>query len=288
MTLRIGVIGGSGLYDLDGLTDVREETVSTPFGDTSDNFIIGKLGDVELVFLSRHGRGHRLNPTEVPYRANIWGMKKLGVSWIVSVSAVGSLRENIAPRDVVVIDQFIDRTKARPSTFFEGGVVGHVGFGEPICETLRGILLRASNEIATNVDVHDRGTYVCMEGPAFSTRSESNLYRSWGAQVIGMTNLPEAKLAREAEMSYATLAMATDYDCWHEGHDDVTVETVISHVVANVKLAKDIIRAAVPMIVAFDAPSPQSNAMAGGIMTDKTLIPQDRIDALDIIIGKYL
>jgi 5'-methylthioadenosine phosphorylase len=288
MTLRIGVIGGSGLYDLDGLTGVREEAVETPFGDTSDNFIIGKLGDVELVFLSRHGRGHRLNPTEVPYRANIWGMKKLGVSWIISVSAVGSLRENIAPRDVVVIDQFIDRTKARPATFFEGGVVGHVGFGEPICEALRGILLRASQEIATGVDVHDRGTYVCMEGPAFSTRAESNLYRSWGAHVIGMTNLPEAKLAREAEISYATLAMATDYDCWHEGHDDVTVETVISHVVANVKLAKEIIRAAVPMIVEFGAPSPQSNAMSGGIMTDKSLIPQDRIDALGIIIGKYL
>jgi len=288
MTLRIGVIGGSGLYDLDGLTDVREETVETPFGKASDNFIIGKLGDVELVFLSRHGRGHRLNPSEVPYRANIWGMKKLGVTWIISVSAVGSLRENIAPRDVVVIDQFIDRTKARPATFFEGGVVGHVGFGEPICETLRGILLKASRQTASSVEVHDRGTYVCMEGPAFSTRAESNLYRSWGAQVIGMTNLPEAKLAREAEISYATLAMATDYDCWHEGHDDVTVETVISHVVANVKLAKEIIRTAVPMVVEFGGPSPQSEAMAGGIMTDKSLFPQDRIDALEIIIGKYL
>jgi len=290
MGLRIGVIGGSGLYEMEGMSDVREEVVETPFGEPSDAFVIGKVGDVELVFLSRHGRGHRYNPSEVPYRANLYGMKKLGVSWIISVSAVGSLKEEIAPRDVVVIDQFIDRTKNRAATFFEGGIAAHVGFGDPVCETLRSFLLEAAQEAAqaTGVKVHDRGTYVCMEGPAFSTRAESNLYRSWGASVIGMTNLPEAKLAREAGISYATLAMATDYDCWHTGHDDVTVETVISHVVANVKLAKAAIGIATNSIRSYGQDSPHANALAGAIMTHPNRISEDRRAALAPLIGDLL
>jgi 5'-methylthioadenosine phosphorylase len=290
MALRVGVIGGSGLYEMEGMTDVQEVAVETPYGDPSDAFVIGKLGDVELVFLSRHGRGHRFNPSEVPYRANLFGMKKLGVSWVISVSAVGSLRAEIAPRDVVLVDQFIDRTKGRAATFFEKGIVGHVAFGDPVCETLRGFLLSSAQQAAeeTGVKVHDRGTYVCMEGPAFSTRAESNLYRSWGASVIGMTNLPEAKLAREAGMSYATLAMATDYDCWHEGHDDVTVETVISHVVANVKLAKAAIAKATVQIAAFGQASPYQNAIAGAVMTSPDRISADRRAALAPIIGDLL
>ena len=254
---RIGVIGGSGLYEMEGLTDIREETQETPFGSPSAPYLIGRLeghDGVELVFLPRHGRNHEFNPSEVNYRANIFGMKALGVSWIISVSAVGSLREEIVPGHVVVIDQFIDRTKNRASTFFEKGMVAHIAFGDPVCTTLREYLLTAAAQ--TEATVHDGGTYVCMEGPAFSTRAESNLYRSWGARVIGMTNLPEAKLAREASISYATLAMATDYDCWHEGHDDVTVEQVVAVLRANVSLAKRIVATAVPLIAAHDGPAP--------------------------------
>jgi 5'-methylthioadenosine phosphorylase len=288
MALRVGVIGGSGLYEMEGLVDIRTERVETPFGDPSDAFLVGRLEGtgVELVFLPRHGKGHRLNPSEVPYRANIFGMKVLGVSWIISVSAVGSLQEEVVPGHVVVIDQFIDRTKGRPSTFFEGGVVGHVAFGDPVCLALRQYLLQAAT--TAGATVHDGGTYVCMEGPAFSTRAESNLYRSWGARVIGMTNLPEAKLAREAEISYATLAMATDYDCWHTGHDDVTVEQVIAVVRANVDLSKRIIREAIPLIEAHDGPAPHSGAIAHAIMSDSSLTPRARIESLAPIIGKYI
>jgi 5'-methylthioadenosine phosphorylase len=288
MTLRIGVIGGSGLYEMDGLINIREERVETPFGDPSDAYIIGELEGtgVEMVFLPRHGRGHRLNPSEVPYRANIFGMKVLGVSWIISVSAVGSLQEEVVPGHVVIIDQFIDRTKGRASTFFEDGIVAHISFGDPICGTLRGMLLEAAN--AAGATTHDGGTYVCMEGPAFSTRAESNLYRSWGARVIGMTNLPEAKLAREAEISYATLAMSTDYDCWHEGHDDVTVEQVIAVVMANVTLAKNIIANAVPRIAAHEGPAPASDAVKGAIMTAPDAIPESQKLALAPLIGRYV
>ena len=287
--LRIGIIGGSGLYRMDGLLDVREESIETPFGAPSAPYLIGRLeglDGVELVFLPRHGIGHRLNPSEVPYRANLFGMKALGVSWIISVSAVGSLKEQIVPGHVVVVDQFIDRTKGRPSTFFEGGVVAHVAFGDPVCGALRDILLGAAR--SAGATVHDGGTYVCMEGPAFSTRAESNLYRSWGASVIGMTNLPEAKLAREAEISYATLAMSTDYDCWHTGHDDVTVEQVVKVVRANVALAQQIIREAAPAIAAFDGPAPQSSALAGAIMTDPAVIPADVKQALGPLLSKYV
>ncbi|MFK7931061.1 MAG: S-methyl-5'-thioadenosine phosphorylase [Myxococcota bacterium] len=283
---RIGVLGGSGLYELDGLSNLREERVETPFGDPSDALLYGTLGEHELVFLPRHGRGHRFNPSEVNYRANIWALKQAGVEFILSVSAVGSLEEGVAPGDVVVIDQFIDRTKGRAATFFEGGVVGHVSFGDPVCGTLRGYLLDACAK--TEAKVHDGGTYVCMEGPAFSTRAESNLYRSWGARVIGMTNLPEAKLAREAEISYATLAMVTDYDCWHTGHDDVTVEQVIATLRRNVSTAKQVIAYAVPHIAAHQGAAPAAGAMNNAIMTAKELIPQDRRAALAVIAGKYL
>jgi 5'-methylthioadenosine phosphorylase len=286
MTTRIGVIGGSGLYEMDGLTDVREERVKTPFGDPSDAFLIGRLGEAELVFLPRHGRGHRFNPSEVPYRANIFGMKSLGVEWIVSVSAVGSLREEIVPGHVVIVDQFIDRTRLRKSSFFEEGIVAHVAFGDPVCTVLHDFLVGAAHE--AKATVHERGTYVVMEGPAFSTRAESEMYRSWGAQVIGMTNLPEAKLAREAEISYATVALATDYDCWHPHHDDVTVENVIAVLNANVALARRIVKNVVPRILAHDGPAPMSNALKHAIMTAPHAVPPARREALDLLVRKYL
>ncbi|MEL6348066.1 MAG: S-methyl-5'-thioadenosine phosphorylase [Myxococcota bacterium] len=287
--LRIGIIGGSGLYQMDGLVDLREETVTTPFGSPSDALIIGRLegtDGVELVFLPRHGRGHRFTPSEVPYRANIFAMKTLGVSWIISVSAVGSLREDIAPGDVVVIDQFIDRTRGRASSFFDNGIVAHIAFGDPVCGALRSILLDAASGV--DATIHDGGTYVVMEGPAFSTRAESNLYRSWGASVIGMTNLPEAKLAREAEISYATLAMATDYDCWHPHHDAVTVDQVVAVLVANASLGQDIVRRAVPLIAAFEGPNPQHSALENSIITAPDAIPAARRAALAPLVEKYL
>jgi 5'-methylthioadenosine phosphorylase len=284
--MRIGVIGGSGVYQMEGLDDVREERVSTPFGDPSDALIHGRLGGAELVFLPRHGRGHRFNPTEVNYRANIFALKSVGVEWIISVSAVGSLREEIVPGDVVVIDQFIDRTRQRKSTFFENGIVAHVAFGDPVCPTLRGYLLAAARGVTNRL--HDGGTYVCMEGPAFSTRAESNLYRSWGASVIGMTNLPEAKLAREAEISYATLAMATDYDCWHPHHDMVTVDQVVAVLHANASLAKNIVAAAIPAILAHDGPAPQSRALATSILTPASAITTETRRLLAPLLGKYM
>jgi 5'-methylthioadenosine phosphorylase len=290
LSLRIGVIGGSGLYEMEGLENLREEKVRTPFGDPSDRYVIGSFadagGDVELVFLPRHGRGHRFNPSEVPYRANVFGMKVLGVSWIISVSAVGSLKKEIAPGDVVLVDQFIDRTRGRPSTFFEQGLVAHVSFGDPVCKTLWSYLRESAHR--SGATVHEGGTYVCMEGPAFSTRAESNLYRSWGASVIGMTNLPEAKLAREAEISYATIAMATDYDCWYEGHDEVTVEQVIAVLKANVELSKKIIRGAVPPIAGHAGPAPQASALKNAILTHPSAVPKERLDALAPLVSKYL
>ena len=284
--LRIGVIGGSGLYQMDGLKNIREERVETPFGTPSAPYLMGQLESndgVELVFLPRHGRNHEFNPSEVNYRANIFGMKALGVSWIISVSAVGSLQEEVVPGHVVVIDQFIDRTKNRASTFFEKGMVAHIAFGDPVCVTLRTYLLEAATQAGATV--HDGGTYVCMEGPAFSTRAESNLYRSWGARVIGMTNIPEAKLAREASISYATLAMSTDYDCWHEGHDDVTVDQVIAVLYANVNLAQRIVASAVPLIAAHDGPAPHHEALKGALLTPKDAIDPDRARALQPLIG---
>jgi 5'-methylthioadenosine phosphorylase len=286
MTARIGIIGGSGLYGMEGLENVREVRVETPFGDPSDALILGELEGVPLAFLPRHGRGHRLSPSEIPFRANIYALKSLGVEWCISVSAVGSLREEIVPGHIVVVDQFIDRTRQRASTFFEGGIVAHVGFGDPVCSALRGYLLQASRDVGATV--HDGGTYVCMEGPQFSTRAESNLYRSWGASVIGMTNLPEAKLAREAEISYATIAMSTDYDCWHQGHDAVTVDQVIAVMSANVELGKRIIRAAIPMVAAHDGPAPWHNALENAIMTRPEAMDAKRRADLALLIDKYV
>lgn len=284
--MRIGVIGGSGLYEMDGLENVREEHVTTPWGDPSDNLIIGSFGGVELVFLPRHGRGHRFNPSEVNYRANIFALKQAGVEWVISVSAVGSLRADVAPGDIVIIDQFIDKTFKRQSTFFEKGIVAHVGFGDPVCPTLRGFLLQAARDAGARI--HDGGTYVCMEGPAFSTRAESNLHRSWGASVIGMTNMPEAKLAREAEMSYATLAMATDYDCWHPDHDAVTVDQVVAVLQGNAALAKQVIRNVVPQIVTYNQPSPQSSSLATAIMTSPGAVSTEMRRMFAPLIGKYM
>ena len=285
-TPRIGIIGGSGLYQMDGLELLEERRVETPYGDPSDAYLIGRLNGSEVVFLARHGRGHKHNPSEINFRANIWGMKKLGVDWIVSISAVGSLRADIVPGHMVVIDQFIDRTKARHATFFEKGIVAHVAFGHPVCGTLRGMLLEAAQEV--DAVVHDGGTYVCMEGPAFSTKAESELYRSWGARVVGMTNLPEAKLAREAEISYATLAMSTDYDCWHPDHDDVTVDAVIAVMQKNTATAQRILSAVVPKIAGFGAPAPESNALQGAIFTQPADISPEVAERLRPIIGKYL
>lgn len=280
---RIGIIGGTGLYDMPGFDDVREERVTTPYGEPSDAFRVGHLASAEVVFLARHGRGHRLNPTEIPYRANVYGMKALGVGWIVSVSAVGSLRDDVAPGHVVVVDQFIDRTWQRPSTFFHDGIVAHASFADPVCPTLRALLVEAAREAGGTV--HDGGTYVCMEGPAFSTRAESLLHRSWGATVIGMTNLPEAKLAREAGISYATLAMVTDFDCWHPSEIAVSVEQILSVLRANANLAQSTIRAVVPRIRDFAGPPPQADAMRTSVLTPREAIPPHRLEVLDLLLA---
>lgn len=286
MTQRIGVLGGSGLYDLPGLSDVREIRLETPFGDPSDLITVGRLGDAELAFLPRHGRGHRLTPSEVPYLANVWALKQLGCDWLVSVSAVGSLREHMAPGDAVLVDQFIDRTRSRRSTFFGEGVVAHVAFGDPVCGTLRAYLGEACAE--AGLRHHDGGTYVCMEGPAFSTRAESELYRSWGAHVVGMTNLPEAKLAREASMSYATLALVTDYDCWHTGHDDVTVEQVIAVLHANVEASRRVLASVARRIALHPGRAPHHRALENALLTDRARIPPEARARLAPLLDPFL
>ena len=283
--VTIGIIGGSGLYQMEGLSELREQRITTPFGDPSDAYLVGRLGGAQVVFLARHGRGHRFNPSEVNYRANIFGMKMLGVSWLISVSAVGSLREEIVPGHLVMVDQFIDRTRGRASSFFTDGIVAHVAFGDPVCEVLRGMLLAAARQ--EGFTAHSGGTYVCMEGPAFSTRAESELHRSMGGSVIGMTNIPEAKLAREAEMSYATIAMATDYDCWHPRHDQVTVDQVVALLQKNATTAQRTIQAVIPRILAHEGPAPQSHALATAILTQRDALPAGRLAELAPIIGKY-
>ncbi len=264
MEKRIGVIGGSGLYEMKGLTVLDEVRLETPFGDPSDAFVIGELDDRPVAFLSRHGRGHKFNPSNVPYRANIYGFRLLGVRNLLSVSAVGSLRESIAPLQFVVPDQFVDRTHHRTSTFFDEGVVAHVGLADPVCSRLTALLVESAEAIG--VPVHRGGTYVCIEGPQFSTRAESNLYRSWGMDVIGMTNLTEAKLAREAGVGYATLAMVCDYDCWHEEHADVTAEIALANLRKSVESAQRVIRGAIDLLPA-DAPSSCEGEVARAIMT---------------------
>jgi 5'-methylthioadenosine phosphorylase len=285
----IGVIGGSGLYEIEGLTQIEEVKLETPFGAPSDSFIVGKLGDAKLVFLPRHGRGHRILPHEINFRANVWGMKKLGVEWILSVSAVGSMKEEIAPGDIVIVDQFIDRTKARQSSFFGDGIAGHVGFADPVCSELAAHVYAAAknaNSAGRNFSVHQGGAYVVIDGPMFSTRAESNVYRSWGVSVIGMTNLPEAKLAREAEICYSTIALATDYDCWHESEEDVSVEAVIAVLKQNVQLAKSIVAGTVERIPATRRCACQG-AAEHAVMTAPDAIPPAARERLQIILGKY-
>jgi len=281
----IGVIGGSGLYDLPGLTRVREVKVRTPFGDPSDVYVVGEMGEVRLAFLPRHGRGHRFMPTELNSRANIWGFKKLGAERIISFSAVGSMREHIAPGHMVVIDQFIDRTRARPMTFFGEGIVGHVALADPICGELASVLYQSAK--AAKATVHKGGTYLCIEGPQFSTRAESKLYRSWGVDVIGMTNMPEARLAREAEICYATVALSTDYDCWHEAEDDVTVEAVVAVMRKNVETAREIVRQAARRLREPRGCACQ-HALKGAVMTDPAAIPAKTYEKLELLVGRYL
>lgn len=282
----IGVIGGSGLYELEGLGGVSHIRLDTPFGAPSDEFITGVLDGVKMVFLPRHGRGHRLLPSEVNYRANVYGMKKLGVTHLISVSAVGSMKEEIAPGHIVIPDQFIDRTNGtRTNTFFGNGIVAHVQFADPVCRDLSDTLYNAALEAGATV--HRGGTYICMEGPAFSTRAESNIYRNFGASVIGMTNIPEAKLAREAEICYGVIALATDYDCWYESHEDVSVDAILAIIRQNVATAKTIIKNAVRHQDSKRKCSCPS-ALRYAIITDKAAISQQCKANLDIIIGKYL
>ncbi|HTI15899.1 MAG TPA: S-methyl-5'-thioadenosine phosphorylase [Dictyobacter sp.] len=283
----IGVIGGSGLYHMEGMTDIEEVRVQTPFGDPGDAIMIGKVDGVAMAFLPRHGRGHRLNPSEVPSRANIWALKSLGVEWVISVSAVGSLREHMAPRDLVIPDQIFDRTKSRVNSFFEGGVVVHCAFAEPFCPTLRSLLLESTQELG-DVTVHPDGTLLCMEGPLFSTKAESNVYRSWGMDIIGMTALPEAKLAREAELCYGTIACVTDYDCWHESAESVTVEMVVSNLSANVANAQRILRQMAHKLSHQQRTCLCTHALENAIMTDPTLIPAEARDRYQLLISKYI
>ena len=288
-TARIGIIGGSGLYQMPELTEVEEVSVETPFGQPSDDFVVGTLEGQRVAFLARHGRGHKLLPTELPFRANIYAMKLLGVERILSASAVGSLQEQYAPLDVVIPDQFFDRTRARAreSTFFGDGIVAHITFAHPVCDELGAALAGACAEGAPDVKVHRGGTYLCMEGPAFSTRAESFVYRQWGMDVIGMTNLQEAKLAREAEICYSTLALVTDYDCWHEGHDAVTVEAVIEYLNKNVKNAQAVMRAAVRRLAGSPRSCGCGSALRNAIFTAPDLWPEATTKKLEAIIKKY-
>ena len=284
MAGKIGVIGGSGFYEL--LENPSEERVSTPFGEPSDAITTGKIGGREVCFLPRHGRGHRIMPTDLPFQANILALKQLGVEWIISASAVGSMKEAIKPGDIVIPDQFIDRTRQRRSTFFGDGCVAHISFADPVCGRLSRIVAAAGR--SAGGAIHEGGTYLCIEGPQFSTRAESLLYRGWGVDVIGMTNLQEAKLAREAEICYATIALATDYDCWYEGEEDVTISQVIETMNRNVDMAKKIIETAVPRIPETRTECGCATAMQYGVMTDQALIPPATKEKLQDIIGKYV
>jgi len=281
----IGIIGGTGLYQMDGFTDVREVAVETPFGPPSDRLFVGSLDGRRVAFLPRHGRGHRILPHELNFRANVFAMKKLGVEWILSVSAVGSLKERYEPRHVVVPDQFIDRTRQRKSTFFGRGLVAHVAFAHPFCRNLSRVMAEACADAGATH--HVGGTYVCMEGPQFSTLAESQLYRSWGADLIGMTNLQEAKLAREAEICYSTLAMVTDYDCWHPDHDAVTAEQILAVLGKNAETAKAVLRAAVRRL-----PIPRdcecASALKYALITPPELVPEAVKRELEPIVGRYM
>ena len=286
---KLGVIGGSGLYEIGGLSNVEEVWVKTPFGDPSDAIVLGNLGKTKIAFLPRHGRGHRIMPTELPVRANIYALKSLGVEQIIAVNAVGSLQEDIRPLDLVIPDQIIDRTKSRINTFFGDGIVVHVTFADPFCPVLSQLLYQVANQNVRDKvrKVHPKGTYIAMEGPLFSTRAESNLYRSWGASVVGMTALPEAKLAREAEICYASIACVTDWDCWHEVHESVTIEMVIQNLLKTLEAAKEVIKKA-------SAQLPKrrecgcATALKDAIITHRDLIPPKKKEELSLLIGKYL
>jgi 5'-methylthioadenosine phosphorylase len=282
----VGIIGGSGLYEMEGLKNVEEVRVETPYGEPSDALVVGMLGDAKLAFLPRHGRGHRVLPSEINYRANIYALRKLGCEIVLSVSAVGSMREHIAPGDVVIVDQFIDLTKKRASTFFGEGCVGHVSFSHPIDADVAGVLAAAA-EATGRVKVHRGGTYVCIEGPQFSTLAESRLYRSWGVDVIGMTNMPEAKLAREAEMRYATMALPTDYDCWHETEAPVSVEAVIAILMKNVENAKAILKATIERLVEDPRELGRLTALQHAVMTDGAKVPAETRAKLGLFLERY-
>jgi 5'-methylthioadenosine phosphorylase len=286
---KIGIIGGSGLYKMDALQDLREIELKTPFGSPSDALIVGNLESETVAFLARHGRNHHLLPSELPFRANIYALKQLGVEYIISASAVGSLKEKVKPLDMVVPDQFIDRTKNRAATFFGEGLVAHIAFGDPVCNHLADIVADAVASLKlSEVNLHRGGIYVCMEGPAFSTKAESNLYRSWDATVIGMTNLTEAKLAREAEIAYATLALVTDYDCWHPDHDSVTVEMVIANLQRNAVNAQKVIQEAVRRLAANPPESVAHSALKYAILTPPDKIPSTIREKLALLLDKYL
>jgi 5'-methylthioadenosine phosphorylase len=283
--VKVGVLGGTGLYQMEGLENLREMSVTTPFGEPSDAITIGELAGVPMAFLPRHGRGHHLLPSEIPVRANIYALKQLGVERLISISAVGSLKEEIAPLDLVVPDQLIDRTRTRPGTFFGGGLVAHVAFGDPFCPELSELLATAADD--TDAKVHRGGTYVVMEGPAFSTRAESKLYQSWGASIIGMTAAPEAKLAREAEMCFAVLATSTDYDAWHESHDDVTVELVLANLAKNVATSQQALRKLVPRLPGRRLCDCE-RALATALVTAQELVPEATLQRLGPLVSKYM
>ncbi|RMG60348.1 MAG: S-methyl-5'-thioadenosine phosphorylase [Deltaproteobacteria bacterium] len=281
----LGIIGGSGLYDIEGVEVEEEVEVETPFGPPSDRFIVARYQDVKIVFLPRHGRGHRIPPSKINYRANIYGMKKLGARRVLSVSAVGSMKEEIRPGDIVVVDQFYDNTKFRVNTFFDEGLVGHIAFADPVCPQFSQVVSEAAGKVVERV--HRGGTYICIEGPQFSTRAESNIYRSWGVDVIGMTNVPEVKLAREAGLCYSTMALATDYDCWREGEEDVTADMVVQTLKKNVANSKKII-----LEVARSLPDEFTcgcaDSLKNAIMTSRELIPEELKKKLDLIVGEHL
>ncbi len=284
-TAKIGVIGGSGLYEMEGMTQIEAVKINTPFGEPSEAIILGKLEGVSVAFLPRHGKGHRISPGELPARANIYALKSLGVEWIISVSAVGSLKQEIQPLDLVIPDQLIDRTKRRTNTFFTSGIVGHVAFAEPFCLVLSQALFEAA--IKAGAKVHQGGIYLAMEGPQFSTRAESQLYRSWDADIIGMTALPEAKLAREAEICYATLAFVTDYDCWHPGYESVTTEMILTNLRKGADTAKRIIKLTLPSLPQVRSCACAS-ALKDAIVTSPKHIPEKVKKDLALLIGKYL
>jgi 5'-methylthioadenosine phosphorylase len=285
MTPKIGIIGGSGLYSMPGFEAQQECAIETPWGKPSDPYVVGKLAGKEVAFLARHGKGHRISPSELNFRANIWGFKKLGVERILSLSAVGSLKEEHRPLDFVIPDQFVDRTRGRISTFFGEGLVAHVSFAHPVCSQLAQAALGAAKQAGVNAKLG--GTYLCMEGPAFSTLAESNLYRSWGMDVIGMTNLQEAKLAREAEICYVTIAMVTDYDCWHPDHDAVTVSDIVANLTKNAENACNLVAAAV-RAMPETRECKCGSALAHALITDRTTIPDATRKKLELLVGKYL